>query len=705
MCEHLVNLEQDIRLPNYAANSSLLDLSFIVLNATGAGPTGDIDIFEESSTPEPTRLDKSQLRALENMLSKRLAIVQGPPGTGKTHVSTIALKILLSRMVDDDPPLIIASQTNHALDQLLSHVAKFEPNFVRLGGRTVDPDVQKHTLFEIRQKQKSPNVSGGLRGQGMAGLKRHEKKMVAILSAIHEQTGPFSAFLMRDLRLLSESQYKSLEDGASNSVQAFGDRKPTDCVAKWMGDDLLHFNNHWHTDDAGFEFEEADLEFEQLKELEAESKCANAEEEADWLSGRYISITEPYTAQRYPNVAQRQIDQALQQQDMWAISPELRRAIYVDLQGRVKQRIQKAFQREAKEYYQAAQKVKIGRWETDSAVLKKAKVVGLTTTGLSKYRALIASLRPRVVLIEEAAEVLEGQIATGCVESLEHLILVGDHKQLRAHCSVMELEGEPYNLGVSMFERLIRNGIEYSPLQRQRRMIPEIRRLLAPIYGNLDDHASVLGRADVPGMSGINSFFFAHSWPESFDDLSSRRNDMEAEMTVGLYRHLVLNGMRPEDITVLTFYNGQRKLLLKKLKQQPGLSGRFFTVKTVDSYQGEENEIVLLSLVRSNDKRNIGFLSIENRVCVALSRARRGFYIFGNALNLCLASELWWQVIKIMSERPRRVGSSLPLRCSKHGLLSWINDPRQWGSISGGCQHPCEDMLPCGHPCILKCHR
>jgi len=53
-------------------------------------------------------------------------------------------------------------------------------------------------------------------------------------------------------------------------------------------------------------------------------------------------------------------------------------------------------------------------------------------------------------------------------------------------------------------------------------------------------------------------------------------------------------------------------------------------VQTVDNFQGEENDIIILSLVRSNDKLNIGFLKISNRVNVALSRARHGLFLFGN---------------------------------------------------------------------------
>lgn len=54
-------------------------------------------------------------------------------------------------------------------------------------------------------------------------------------------------------------------------------------------------------------------------------------------------------------------------------------------------------------------------------------------------------------------------------------------------------------------------------------------------------------------------------------------------------------------------------------------------VITVDNFQGEENDIIILSIVRSNAESNIGYLKISNRVNVALSRAKHAMYIFGNS--------------------------------------------------------------------------
>jgi len=83
-------------------------------------------------------------------------------------------------------------------------------------------------------------------------------------------------------------------------------------------------------------------------------------------------------------------------------------------------------------------------------------------------------------------------------------------------------------------------------------------------------------------------------------------------------------------------------------------------VTTVDNYQGEENDIVLLSLVRSSEKGPIGFLAVANRVCVALSRARCGFYMFGNGTLLAKKSPLWSTLLEGL-KATNGVGAALPL--------------------------------------------
>lgn len=787
LSEHLINVKREVEAPHYLQANPFVDLTSVF--SAGSDPTEcrveNVNVLEDwpqppQPGPEPyctsndeqyppghgspqhkaesasqhmrTELDDSQQSALRRILTKRLAIVQGPPGTGKTHVSVVALKAILQGMIPDDPPIIVTAQTNHALDQLLRHIAVFEPDFIRLGGRTLDQEViSKRTLFEIRSAMTLPNIPGGLKGPSHKRIKEVIEQLMALLGPLtSEKVEPLPASLFLKLGLISQDQHDSLAKGAQEWVRLEQQEHVPGDVAAWLGDQLIQVERKYQPEDFGFEVEEVDLEFEQLKELEAEAKGAT-DEDFDTLRGPYVMLSEPFTGRVRRGMMNQNVQMHLKDPDLWKIPEDCRGLVYRYLQQKAKDEIRKEVRRVAARYMTVTKDLKVGKWEVDAHILQPAKVIGMTTTGLSKYRGLVASLKPRIVLIEEAAETLEGLVMAACVDSLEvsclpllqyadsansqskntndiscqHLILVGDHKQLRGHCSVQELEGPPYFLGVSMFERLVCNGIEYSMLMRQRRMIPEVRRILAPIYGELEDHHSVLERLPVPGMGGVNSFFFSHNWAESSDSYTSKCNRNEADMIVGFFNYLVRNGMEAKDITVLTFYNGQRKMILRGLKTHPNLQGCYFKVVTVDSYQGEENGIVLLSLVRSNSRQNIGFLEVENRVCVALSRSQRGFYLFGNAVNLCRASMLWWEVVQVMAKDPRRVGFALPLTCTNHGRKRWIQgmntqqtpcfwlccgfadmelDPTDWTTSNGGCERLCQGILSCGHTCHLKCH-
>ena len=663
----------------------------------------NVNVLDDWPRTNPSVLDASQFEALRRILTKRLAIIQGPPGTGKTHVSVVALDLLLRNRALGDAPIILAAHTNHAVDQLLRHVAKFEPDFIRLGGMTTDQEnIKPRTLFEVRQAARQVSPATAPKMPSLARLKALSHDIRTLLAPLADGEQPLSSELFKKYGIITEAQHISLQKGAAEWVRLDEpDQVPGD-MAMWLGRELIKADIRTMPEDFGFEFEEIDLEFEQLKEMEAETKLDD--EFMDTIKGEMIALREPFTGRRCRGVTEEMVKNALEKEDLWEIDEALRGPVYRYMQGQYKTVLKKSFRQLAKVYEDAVLEAKIGRWEADRTYLRKARIIGMTTTGLSKYRALLQSLRPKIVLIEEAAETLEAYVTAACFPTLEHLILVGDHQQLRGHCTVKDLEDDPYFLSVSMFERLVRNRVGFSKMITQRRMIPEIRRALKPIYDELIDHESVLDRPSIPGMGGINTYFLSHNWPESSDIHMSRVNHEEAAMIVGFFDYLVHNGTETKDITVLTFYNGQRKLILRGLRTHANLQGCVFKVVTVDSYQGEENNIVLLSLVRNNLYNNIGFLDVENRVCVALSRAQRGFYIFGNATMLSLANRLWGDVVKIMGENPPRVGPKLPLTCKNHGRKVYISEPMQFLGLTGGCDLPCRDELPCGHECSLTCH-
>ncbi|KAL8872646.1 MAG: hypothetical protein Q9174_001759 [Haloplaca sp. 1 TL-2023] len=668
LAEYIVGVERRIAPPWYLRKKPEKDLTPL-FEGTRAEHR-HVNLLDGPWPSDPTsNLDASQVSALRRILSKELAIVQGPPGTGKTYVSVLALKVLIENKQDNDPPIIVSAHTNHALDQLLRHIAPVEPEFIRLGGMSNDEAVIKpRTLYEVRQKTVLGPLPGGLKGPAFAGMKRLIKEINLVLGPL-TRGAPFNEEVLKAYGIIDDAQTKTLLEGAAGWVDTTLANSATSAIAHWASDELIQAGSKTLPDNFGFEYEEADLEQEQLQEMEAEKRIIDDDFES--LTGDYIPFDEPWTGKSQMNdeTARRE----LAKRDLWEVQPALRGPLYRVMQQRVKRAILEKFRQLMKQYERYAVDLKIGKWEVDTNYLQAAKIIGCTTTGLSKYRPLLDSLKPKIVLIEEAAETLEAFVTAACFETIEHLVLVGDHQQLRGSCNEQELAGDPWFLGVSMFERLVQNQVEHTQLIRQRRMHPEIRRGLMPIYPKLEDHPIVASRVPVPGMDGVNTFFFSHSWSEDSDELMSKVNRKEASMVVGFFNYLVHNGMAVKDITVLTFYNGQRKLILNSLKNHPDLLNERFNVVTVDSYQGEENGIVLLSLVRNNARNNIGFLSVANRVCVALSRAQRGFYIFGSAHILCNANPLWFKVVDAMRRDPRRVGFYLPLTCEQHGRRTMVD--------------------------------
>ncbi|KAK3676923.1 hypothetical protein LTR78_003127 [Recurvomyces mirabilis] len=726
LAEHIVEVNPTVLSPQHVVDNPLADLTSVLRNNRHE-TYEKIHMLKHWPAQPSSDMDASQLAALRRMLTKKLAIIQGPPGCGKTYVSVQAIRVMLANHKPKDPPIILACQTNHAIDQLLRHVAEFEKDFVRLGGMSKEKEVIKpRTLYEVRQSESRDNVAGCFKQNARRKMKDLEKEFILLLSPLEPTKIPLDFRMLEKFGLLTPKQADTLESGASEWVQ---DKKTNVTDARtspftvWLTKTLIAVPPKQKPELYEFPLEEADLGFEQLKELEAEN-MAKDDEDFDTLRGLRLPLADNFTCRKVTGVTAAKVKDLLKQQDMWKIPEAMRGEVYRYLQGELKNQLLTGFREKAKFFNEQAGKRRIGQFEEDEIILKEQKVIGMTTTGFSKYRALLSALQPKIVLIEEAAETLEAPVTVTCLASVQQLILVGDHKQLRPHCHVKALEAPEYSFNISLFERMIENGIDFDMLAKQRRMIPEIRRILYPIYGDkIKDHPSVLDsakRPNVPGMGGINSCFFSHDWPEQRDDQMSALNKSEAEMVVGMAEYLVCNGVAGREITILTFYNGQRRYLLRLLGASPVLVGNKPVVVTVDSYQGEENRIVLLSLVRSNEHGQVGFLDVDNRVCVALSRAQCGFYIFGNGALLYDRKtkkgqkNTWRAILDILAGtkqikdrptfQPTRLFNHLPITCSNHGTQTQVADPSDWQTVNGGCTRECDGHLPCGHPCLLKCH-
>ncbi|KAJ5345373.1 hypothetical protein N7452_003377 [Penicillium brevicompactum] len=714
LSERICSLNTNIGVPAYIQAQPVMSFESLP-ELTGPQRQNPVhNVIDDWPAMPMGQLDATQWLAMRDMVTQEISITQGPPGTGKTFTSLTALRLLLANKCPKDPPILIAAQTNHALDQILKQVGAFEKSYVRLGSRSTENEVRQHTIFEIWANGNAVKVYGGMMQpatkQHMA-LSRKIDSILEPLKVMKNSDKPLLPKILVRYGLLTEEQLKSLRSGAVGWVQGDTSTSATSSTTAmsddelfhaWLGDSVTEFQYPYVE-----EFEpdaSQDSEDEELKEHQLE----NEEGEADWFTIKGIAIK--FTPGFCATHTQTQVQNAkllsyLATDDLWSIPKRHRGFVYDALRKRLVSILGKKLVGLQEEYEDCAKTAQISRCERDFPILRRANVIGMTTTGLSKYRGSLASVKPRVILIEEAASVIEAPVAVACLPTIQQLILIGDHQQLRGNCAVNELTKWPFNLDVSMFERLVMNGMKFSRLGVQRRMIKEISRLVAPVYEDLQDHPSVNHRALIPGMGTTRSYFLQHSEPERKDSASSYTNWFEAAMVIGLLGHLLKNGVPADQITILTFYQGQRKLISKLKRQGSNLFIPFVEIATVDSYQGKENRIVILSLVRSNLRHDIGFLDDLNRSAVALSRARNGLFIFGNARNLIPKSEFWAEVVSEMSkDGMRRFGTALSLYCYQHRKRTLIEAPEDWDVIDVGCSERCGGRLPCNHPCLDYCH-
>ncbi|EXK85316.1 hypothetical protein FOQG_10676 [Fusarium oxysporum f. sp. raphani 54005] len=385
----------------------------------------------------------------------------------------------------------------------------------------------------------------------------------------------------------------------------------------------------------------------------------------------------------------------------------------------------------------------------DQRTLSQAHVIGITISNAARKIDLLTSLSPKVMICEEAAEVTEPHLISTLIPGIEHLIQIGDHKQLRPkinnHNLGREISGKKWQLDRSQFERRAEGEDGLSPipvaqLNVQRRMRPEISQLISTVYPKLQDHPSVLTYPDVVGMRH-NVFWLDHNQPEAQPaegpHASSYCNRWEIEMATALVRHLVRQGeYKPEDIALLTPYTSQLCALThalsgeieisiesensqdsdqeseceedtpdqKPMRKRPLSSA--VRLATVDNFQGEEAKVVIISLVRSNPRHKMGFLRTSNRINVLLSRARHGMYLIGD-VNTYRQVPMWNDVYHKLSDAAT-VGTKLELCCPRHpDAIILCSKPGHFNIMSpeGGCDLPCAWKLePCGHECKATCH-
>lgn len=271
-------------------------------------------------------------------------------------------------------------------------------------------------------------------------------------------------------------------------------------------------------------------------------------------------------------------------------------------------------------------------------LIDSADIVCATLTGINDD--LLDDRQFDLVVIDEAAQATEPTCLIPLLRA-KRLVLAGDHCQLPP--TILSTEAKRGGFHVSLMERLVNRwgDVIAQRLSTQYRMHSQIMSFSSNEFyeGQLTAATAVRGHvlADLPH---VESTPIAQTAVQFFDtagsdctetteaDGESRENPGEAKHVARQVAALIGTGLLPSEISVITPYAAQARRL-RTLISDVGVE-----IDTVDGFQGRENEAVIISLVRSNSKGELGFLTDTRRMNVALTRARRKLIVFGDSATL-----------------------------------------------------------------------
>ena len=307
-----------------------------------------------------------------------------------------------------------------------------------------------------------------------------------------------------------------------------------------------------------------------------------------------------------------------------------------------------------RKYHQKIERLKERATEIEvrihNELFSEARVIACTLVGSSNR--LLDGQKFGTLFIDEAAQALEAACWIP-IRRVSRVIFAGDHCQLPP--TIKSYEALKGGLGKTLMERIVENKPEVvTLLKMQYRMNEEIMRFSSDwFYNNQVESApdvkfrSILD-LDIP-MTWVDTSQFVFpedsgiSFKEEFVGESfGRINKAEAELTMlALQQYFEKIGkerilQERIDVGVISPYRAQVQYLRRQLKAREFFKPyrELISVNTVDGFQGQERDIILISLVRANDEGQIGFLRDLRRMNVAITRARMKLIILGDASTL-----------------------------------------------------------------------
>jgi len=310
---------------------------------------------------------------------------------------------------------------------------------------------------------------------------------------------------------------------------------------------------------------------------------------------------------------------------------------YKNMAHKYKRNFGKAEREQRKALFDEAHKIMKEVAKTEQFIIddlvNKAQVITATLAGSNHWT--IKGMKFGTVVIDEAGQALEPTCWIPILKA-QKVILAGDHCQLSP--TVKSATAARNGLSTTLLEKCVALHPEAVVLlNEQYRMNNAIMGYSSAVFYNnaLKAHSSVAERLLLPNDS---PFSFIDTAGCGFDEKPVGTSVANPEEAIFLFNYLekFVADLDPFSIAIISPYSEQIRLLKAELTNRPGLKSfeSFISVNTIDSFQGQERDMVLISMTRSNTDGEIGFLADIRRLNVAMTRAKKKLVIIGDSSTL-----------------------------------------------------------------------
>ena len=387
--------------------------------------------------------------------------------------------------------------------------------------------------------------------------------------------------------------------------------------------------------------------------------CAQSNMAVDWiaekLSDRGVSVLRIGNPTRVTDrmlgfTYERRFESHPQYSQLWAIRKAIRELYASKKHG-------DGFQQKISRLKDRATELELS---IQQSIFDEARVVACTLTGSANR--LLTGHRFGTLFIDEAAQALEAACWIA-IPKADRVILAGDHRQLPPTLKCPEaLQG---GLDKTLMQAIVENKPKsVSLLKVQYRMCDGIMQFPNQMFygGQLESDPSVKYRGILDWDTPIE-WFDTPDEPEYVEqqagDGLSRQNPAEAELTLKLLQEYFEKIGKERilyeriDVGLISPYRGQVQLLRHMLRRNSFFKPfrHLISINTVDGFQGQERDVIVISMVRSNDDGQVGFLRDLRRMNVAITRARMKLMLIGHKETLC-KHPFYRKLAKYIEENP-----------------------------------------------------